>query len=369
VEGDASLDGLLGGVRVLDLSIWRPGPYATQLLAELGAEVIKVEPPGGDPMRLYGGLFEALHADKRSVALDLKDPADRDRALALARGADVVVEGYRPGVAARLGVGYEQVRAVNPDVVYCSVSGLGQDGPLADVPGHDLDYLAWSGALAPEGGAPVAPALPIADLAGGLAAAYAVSAALFRRARTGEGERVDVAMAGVLATWTGGVTPQASGTEAAGRGVPGYGTFATADGGFVALGVLTEDHFWRPLCESLELDDVAGLDFAARAGRVDELQARLAAAIATRPRDHLVEVLLGAGVPIAPVLDRAGMLALDHFAAIDAVTVDPGSGRRVAGFPVRLARHPAARRAPAPVLDADAGATWAARPQDASGNT
>ena len=181
-------DGLLAGVRVLDLSIWRPGPYATQLLAELGAEVIKVEPPGGDPMRVYAGLFAALHADKRSVVLDLKQPADREpRARRWPRDADVVVEGYRPGVADRLGVGYDQVRAVNPGVIYCSISGLGQDGPLAAVPGHDLDYAAWAGVLAPEGGPPVVPAVPVADLAGGMAAAFAVCAALVRRDRTGRG--------------------------------------------------------------------------------------------------------------------------------------------------------------------------------------
>jgi len=361
--------GLLAGVRVLDLSIWRPGPYATQLLAELGAEVIKVEPPGGDPMRIYEGLFASLHADKRSVALDLKDAAGRERALALARGADVVVEGYRPGVADRLGVGYDQVRSVNPEVVYCSVSGLGQDGPLADVPGHDLDYLAWSGALAPDGGAPVAPALPVADLAGGLAAAYAICGALVRRDRSGEGERVDVAMAGVLATWTGGVVPRATGVESVGRGVPGYGTYATRGNRYVALGVISEDHFWGPLCGALGLDELASLDFVARSERVDELQARLAGAIASWERDELVDALLAAGVPAAPVLDRREMLELPHLRAIDAVTVDPRSGRPVAGFPVRLVRHPARRRRPAPGLDEHRGVTWTPRTQDASGNT
>ena len=238
-------------------------------------------------MRVYAGLFAALHADKRSVALDLKQPADRDRAIALARDADVVVEGYRPGVADRLGVGYDHVRAVNPGVIYCSISGLGQDGPLAAVPGHDLDYAAWAGVLAPEGGPPVVPAVPVADLAGGMAAAFAVCAALVHRGRTGEGERVDVAMAGVLATWTGGVSPQATGTGSATRGVPGYGTFATADGRYLALGVLTEDHFWRALCDALALGDLADLGFVARSDRLDELQARLGGAIATRARDEL----------------------------------------------------------------------------------
>ena len=141
-------NGLLDGLRVLDFTIWRPGPYATQLLAELGADVLKVEPPGGDPMRAYPGLFAGLSADKRSIALDLKSEADRARALELAADADVVVEGYRPGVADRLGVGYEHVRTVNASVIYCSVSGLGQDGPLAQASGHDINYLAWSGALA-----------------------------------------------------------------------------------------------------------------------------------------------------------------------------------------------------------------------------
>lgn len=122
---------LLAGIRVLDLSIWRPGPYATSLLVALGADVLKVEPPGGDPMRHYSGLFDVINAGKRSVELDLKDEGNRSRALELAAGADVVVEGFRPGVMARLGLDYDAVRRVNPSVVYCSISGYGQSGPAA----------------------------------------------------------------------------------------------------------------------------------------------------------------------------------------------------------------------------------------------
>ncbi len=356
---------------MLDLSIWRPGPYATQLLADLGAEVIKVEPPGGDPMRAYPGLFASLHADKRGLVLDLKAPAGRARALDLAAGADVVVEGYRPGVADRLGVGYEQVRAVNPAVVYCSVSGLGQDGPLAAVPGHDLNYAAWSAMLSPEGGKPAVPAVPVADLAGGMTAAYAVCAALVRAGRTGEGERVDVAMAGVLATWTGAVAPRTEaelsdpgpdrGAGADRRGVPGYGTFATVDDGHVVLGVISEDHFWDPLCHELGLGDAAGLGFAARLARVDELQARVAGAVVARRRDELVDDLLAVGVPVAPVLDRDEMVALDHFRAIGAVTAHPWADP-AGGFPVRLTHHPARRRRPPPELDQHRDASWSARP-------
>src|SRR5277367_1692761 len=116
----------LSGLRVLDLSIWRPGPYATSLLVPLGADVLKVEPPGGDPMRQYPGLFARLHVNKRSIVLDLKRQPDRRRLAELAAQADVVVEGYRPGVAGRLGAGYDELRAVNPQLVYCSISGMGQ---------------------------------------------------------------------------------------------------------------------------------------------------------------------------------------------------------------------------------------------------
>ena len=170
---DASPDGLLTGVRVLDLSIWRPGPYATQLLADLGADVIKVEPPGGDPMRIFPELFSNLNANKRSVVLNLHDPAERAHAYELAAEADALVEGFRPGVAARLGMGEAEVRSINPSIVYCSVSGYGQDGPLAVAPGHDLNYQAYAAVLAPDGGPPVQCAVPIADLGGGLAAAMA----------------------------------------------------------------------------------------------------------------------------------------------------------------------------------------------------
>src|SRR5207253_2722884 len=160
--------------------------------------------------------FASLSADKRSVVLDLKDGGDRSRALELAADADVVVEGYRPGVADRLGIGYDAVRAVNPSVIYCSVSGLGQDGPLSQASGHDINYLAWSGALSPEGGPPREPAVPVADLSGGMAAAFAICAAAVRKLKTGEGERIDVAMADVLATWTGAVAPVLDRTEMVG---------------------------------------------------------------------------------------------------------------------------------------------------------
>ncbi len=333
--------------------MWRPGPYATQLLAELGADVLKVEPPGGDPMRAYPDLFTSLNVNKRGLVLDLKDDADHRRLLDLAADADLIVEGFRPGVAERLGVGFEAVRGVNPSIIYCSVSGMGQTGPLAHTPGHDIVYQAWAGVLAPDGGPPVVPRVPIADLAGGMAAALAVCAAVVRRLRTGEGERIDVAMTDVLATWTGAFRPQAEGVDA-GDGVPGYGVFATADGGYVALGALTEDRFWASLCDVLGLGDLRELTFQERMSDVVRLQAQIAEAIGSHRRDDLVAEFLDADVPAAPVLDRVGMLGLEHFATRSVVTSDPWASIAV-GHPVRFEEHPARRVSAAPALDEHRG--------------
>jgi crotonobetainyl-CoA:carnitine CoA-transferase CaiB-like acyl-CoA transferase len=353
--------GLLNGVRVLDLSVWRPGPYATQLLAEIGADVLKVEPPGGDPMRGYPELFASLNANKHSVVLDLKRADDRVRVLDLAADADVVVEGFRPGVAARLGVGYDDLRAVAPTIVYCSVSGMGQSGQYRLVPGHDLNYQAWAGALAPEGGPPEVSKLPIADLAGGMAAAFAVCAAVVHRLRTGEGEYIDTAMTDVLATWTGAAAPRTSNADASARGVPGYGLFTTADGAHVTLGVLTENHFWTSLCDVLGMEDASGFTFPERISRVEELQSRVAAAIASRNRDELVDRLLAADVPVAPVLDRAEMLALPHLRERAVATADPWADPAI-GYPVRFERHPAARTSAPPKLDEHRGSGFRPRP-------
>lgn len=324
---------LLSGMRVLDLSIWRPGPYATSLLVALGADVLKVEPPGGDPMRQYPGLFESINAGKRSVVLDLKDGDDRARALELALEADALVEGFRPGVMARLGLDVTTVRGANPALVYCSISGYGQDDSRAALPGHDVNYQAWAGALTPEGGTATMPRLPIADLAAGMSAAFGICAAVLGRLATGQGTYLDVSMTDVLATWTGrtgGGDEEAIGRSPAPQPVPGYGLYATADDGQIALGVLSEQHFWTSLCAELGLDDVANLTFEERSARGAEMQRIVAAAIARRRRDELVGALTAVAVPVAPVLDRAGML----------------SGAPFPAFPIRLPLPEVSREVP-----------------------
>jgi crotonobetainyl-CoA:carnitine CoA-transferase CaiB-like acyl-CoA transferase len=331
---------LLAGVRVLDLSIWRPGPYCTQLLVEMGAEVTKVEPPEGDPMRIFPALFEPLNAGKRSVLVDLKDEAGRAQVLELAREADVVVEGFRPGVVARLGVDDEAIRSINASVVYCSISGYGQTGPLAQSPGHDLNYQAWAATLEPrdEYSEPVVPRPPIADLAGGAYAAMAICAALVRRATTGEGELIDVAMTDVLASWTSATPPLTlpDGQRLSGQ-VPGYGTFRAADGGWIALGIISEDHFWTSLTTVLGLADASALSFPERLTQVEVLNARVAAAISERPRDELVTELTAAGVPASPVLSQVEMLAAEQFRHRGLV-VDGSDGEPAMGHPVRYER-------------------------------
>jgi crotonobetainyl-CoA:carnitine CoA-transferase CaiB-like acyl-CoA transferase len=333
----------LSGVSVLDFSIWRPGPYATSLLVYLGADVIKVEPPGGDPMRHYPELFAAVNAGKRSIVLDLKNASDRPRALELAAEADVVIEGFRPGVMAGLRLDEPTVRQANPAVVYCSISGYGQRGPLARLPGHDVNYQAWAGALSPDGEAATIPPLPIADLASGMTAAFGICGALFGRVSSGAGAYLDVSMTDVMATWTGDATtrtttapttpttpstPSApSATTTSDRSVPGYGIFLTADSAQIALGVVNEQHFWSALCDELGLGSLSGLDFSARMERNGELDAAVADAIGRRRRDELLSALVEAGVPVAPLLDRAQMVAA-HL---------PGPFAAFPPFPIRLA--------------------------------
>jgi len=353
---------LLEGLRVLDLSLWQPGHTATQLLADLGADVLKVEPPGGDRMRVLPDRFVNFNGHKRSLVLDLKSDADRARLLELAAEAEVVVEGFRPGTAERLGAGYAQLSAVNPALVYCSISGFGQTGPLAHASGHDHNYQAYAGAFVrPPSGAPPMPAgALIGDQGSGMAAAFAILAAVLCARRTGEGEHIDVSIADLLVSWTapmGVIDESRQGTVRQG-GSSGLSVYATADGGHVVLGVFSEDHFWDLLCRRLGLDHLAGLSMAGRAAGGAELRETLQAQISTWNRDDLVAQMGAIGVPIAPVLTRAEALDLPHFLDRGVIARGPDGDRRVA-HPIRYARHPARKPGLPPALGAE-GAPWKA---------
>jgi len=343
---------LLEGLRVLDLSLWQPGHTATQLLADLGADVLKIEPPGGDPERIMPDRVASYYAHKRSLALDLKTEAGRARLLELARQVDVVVEGYRPGVAERLGAGYAQLGAVNPALVYCSISGFGQTGPLALAPGHEHNYQAWAGAyvIPADGGQPIAAKPLVGDQGSGTAAAFAILAAVLCARRTGIGEHIDVSMADGIASWVAPAGPIGEGGahEAAVR-QPGIGEFRASDGQWLVLGIFSENHLWDALCRTLDLPELVGLDMAARAERCDELKAAMAVRIAARPRAELVAALGAAGVPASPVLTREEAMMHPHFWERGVFARGPTGDRRVT-HPIRYRNHPARGPGPAPAV-------------------
>jgi crotonobetainyl-CoA:carnitine CoA-transferase CaiB-like acyl-CoA transferase len=261
--------GLLDGVRVLDLTRLYPGPYCTMMMADMGADVIKVESPGeGDYMRKMGPsdgsgdslYFQLLNRNKKSITLNLKAGKGVELFLRLAETADVVIEGFRPGVTAGLGIGYEDVCRVNPDVIYCSITGYGQDGPLRDRAGHDLNYIALAGILGVTGNRGQAPAIPgvqIGDVGGGAQMALsAVLAALYAREKGQGGRYIDVAMLDGLISWlplpmaevfAGGSMGRGSGIL--NGGLACYSVYETADGGYMSLGAL-EKKFWLDFCEA-----------------------------------------------------------------------------------------------------------------------
>ncbi|HTR53793.1 MAG TPA: CaiB/BaiF CoA-transferase family protein [Kofleriaceae bacterium] len=259
----------LSGIRILDLSRLLPGPFLTMVLADLGADVIKIEDPHvGDYVRSFppakggvSGRYLAINRGKRSLALDLKAPAGRDALLRMAARADVVVESFRPGVMAKLGVGYDALAAANPKIIVCSISGYGATGPYATRAGHDLNYIAVAGVLAmtgPAGGAPQLPGVQIADLAGGaLWSATAILAALVGRDRTGRGAHLDIAMAEgamtLLAAELGNLDCGAHptrGTETLNGGLACYGVYRTKDDRYLAVGGL-EPKFWIAMNQAI----------------------------------------------------------------------------------------------------------------------
>lgn len=297
----------LDGLRVLSLAEQFPGPFAMLLLSDLGADVVQVERPGGgDPSRRFPGFYSSLNRNKRSIAVDLKTRDGRKVLHRLAAGADVLLEGFRPGTAARLGVGYRALSRVNSRLVMVSVSGFGQSGPYRPRPAHDLSYQALAGMLAPEDGVVRVPPLAIADLSSGLFGALAVMVGLWQRQQTGRGCHVDVAMLdGLVTLMASRLVPVLNGYSEGVPPEPGYGIYRTEDGALVSLSVAHEDHFWRNLCGCVGLESYAELDGPERVRRADLLRALLAEQIGRRPLSEWSQLFEGADVPFAPVLKLA----------------------------------------------------------------
>jgi crotonobetainyl-CoA:carnitine CoA-transferase CaiB-like acyl-CoA transferase len=370
VTGAPPLDGL----RVLEVGVFMAAPFATMQLADLGASVLKVEPPRtGDPVRASGPFVQGesspymrLNRNKRSVALDLKSGAGRETFLRLAAGSDVVVENLRPGAMRRLGLGYDDLRAVNPGVVYASASGFGQDGPLAGHPGLDIMAQARGGLMSITGdpdGTPAKVGVPVCDLVCGLYVALAVTAALRDRERTGVGQYIDVSLleSGVsLAVWEAGrwfATGEAGHPlGSAHQSQAPYQAVRTADG-WVTVGAITPKT-WTAFCAALDLahlltDERYGDSFRRHAHRVELIETveQRTSALGT---SAVVNLLEDAGVPCAPIADYGEVFTDDHLSARGFFwdAPHPSGDVRQIGSPMRFSRTPVRHAEAGPPLGA-----------------
>ncbi|MEM2203671.1 MAG: CoA transferase [Sulfolobales archaeon] len=363
----------LEGIRVLDFTRAMAGPFATMLLGDLGADVIKVEPPEGDESRSWmppdingvSAYFISVNRNKRSIAIDLKKPGALEIIDRIARSVDIVVENFRPGTADRLGIGYERLSKINPRIIYCSISGFGQEGPYRDKPGYDLIALAMSGLMditGEPGRPPVKFGVPIADITTGIMAAVAILAALYHRERTGEGQYIDLSL---LDTQILILSHQALNYLATGRdperlgsahpSIAPYQALETKDG-YIVVGV-GNDRLWQVFARAIGREDLLGDPrFASNPDRVRnraQLVEELEKTFKTRTTREWIEILEKSGIPVAPVnkvsealgdphvMHRKMVIELEH----------PKYGRfKTLGTPLKMSRTPGRVYRPPPLL-------------------
>jgi len=365
--------GALTGIRLLELARVPPAELPGMLLSDLGADVLKIDTPSArvssDADRRRAA-FSPLNRNKRSLALNLKTPDGQAIFHRLATGADVIVEGFRPGVMQRLGADYETIRRLNSRIIYCSLSGFGQTGPYRDLPAHDLNYLALSGILSLIGEAGRAPQIPlnlVADYAGaGLHGALGIMVALFARERTGEGQHVDIsyldtsiallgATPNMQAFWSDAIAP-ARGAGFLSGTYPYYAVYETQDGRYLTVACY-EPVFWEKFCAAIARPDLARFafrdDHAVRPASREELAARVEVqrVLATKPCDEWWRLLTDAGACVAPVYEPAEALADPQTRARGMVVGVPhpehGSIGQI-GPAIKLSRTPALATAAAP---------------------
>jgi crotonobetainyl-CoA:carnitine CoA-transferase CaiB-like acyl-CoA transferase len=363
----------LEGISILDLTRLLPGPYGTMLLGDLGAEVIKIEEPEqGDYARWYpphinqvGSRHLLLNRNKKSITLNLKKPEGRSILLKMVeKGADVLIEQFRPGVMDRLGVGYKDLEKVNSRLVYCALTGFGQDGPYRDLAGHDINYIGIGGILGitgPKGGPPALPGTQIADLvAGGLYAVIGILTALLGRQKTGRGQFVDVSMLdGVVSLipdsaalfFAEGESPRMGERRLTG-GLPQYQTYRTKDGKYLAVGAL-EDKFWANLAGALGKPDWAQRVPREKEPRTQEIKEEMIRIFLTKTRQEWLDILMKEDTCVTAVhsleetfsdphvLHRKMLVEVPH----------PKAGRiRQIGVPIKFSETPGEVLAPAPEI-------------------
>ena len=342
----------LQNLTILDLTRLLPGPAATATLAQFGASVIKVEEPGsGDFVREHPEMFEMVNRGKRSVAINLKHPRGRDLFLRLATRADVVIEGFRPGVMERLGVGWSTLQALNPRLIYCALTGYGYDSPYRNVAGHDVNYLAMAGVLdliGPADGPPVIPGVQIADLSGGSQqAVIGILLALAARGRSGCGQFVDVAMLDgsaallpiPLSEYKAEGKPVSRGGHVLSGSFACYNVYRARDGRYVAVGAL-EAKFWTALCTALEKTHLIAEQFAAEP-RATEIRNEIAEAFLARDAEEWFRFFSGVDACVTPVRTVAEALADEHFRKhpMGVTPLLSGTPAHVEGRAPRLGEH------------------------------
>jgi crotonobetainyl-CoA:carnitine CoA-transferase CaiB-like acyl-CoA transferase len=314
---------MLEGIRVIEIAPFYPGPFCTQILAEHGAEVIKVEPPSGDPMRAKPEIFAAINRNKKSVVIDLKEKSGLRSFFKLVKNSDILVEGFRPGVARRLGIDYESVSGVNERIIYCSISGFGQTSELSTLAVHDINVLSFSGVCRIAGlkaGVPLDPNVQLADFSSAMFATIAILMALFRRERSGKGEYIDVSMFDASFA----AIPLHTSAYLNGLGDlkdfilnPGYEIYRTKDG-YVSLGMLYEQHFWENLCKVLDLGRYLDLSYEERIARYEEIKGEIEKKISKYSSDEISKLFSKSNVPFgvvnyieegSAIFERRGLLA------------------------------------------------------------
>lgn len=351
--------GPLHGVKVLELAGLGPAPFGCMVLADLGAQVLRIQRPGGGTA-LIPPAHEITDRGRTRITLDLRDPDGRDTALGLVDRADVLVEGFRPGVAERLGLGPAACTARNPTLVYARMTGWGQDGPLAGRAGHDITYLAISGALSligPPGGKPTVPLNLVGDFGGGgMLLVAGVLAALLERERSGAGQVIDVAMVDGVSlllaqTWSfrnAGSWRETRGGNLLDGGAPFYDTYRCADGGYVALGAL-EDQFYAAFLDGMaDVAEVGTWPDRTDVRRWPELRSCIAAAFAQRTRDQWAERFAGTDACVAPVLSLDEAVEHPHMRrrgshVRGAGGPQPAAAPRFSRTPATAAAEPASR--------------------------
>lgn len=346
----------LSGVKLLAMANWVPGLYCSMLLADLGADIILVEHPSGrERAERPPGLTSVLNRNKRSMTLDLKSPKAKEIFNNLAIKSDVFMEGLRPGATKRIGIDYENLRKINPKIIYCSLSGYGQDGPYRDWPAHNSTYMGIAGMISSFTGFPPTynRYVPVADLTGSMFAALSIVAALRARDSTDEGQYIDVSILDCTVSWMSGNLGFLFATGHLRPELPASSFYKTKDGRYITLSVGPTDHLWQNLCHVMGLDELANMPRQQREESFEELEQTLQEVISCRTSAEWIKLLVAADAPCGPVLTLDELSSdphVRHRELIREIEDDKGQKVKQVAHPVRFSETPVEIRKLAPAL-------------------